>query len=85
MVWIEPWGGDYTILPGQQMMVTVLDPHTKNDQWLTLVETEYNTQVFVEPGEYPEIQLDGCVVEEGHNRQAAISAGVYVDASNYKG
>ncbi len=77
LVWIEPWGGDFTMLPGQKMTVTTRGPDTKDGPWFVLVETEHNTQVFVERGEYPQVQLNGVVVEEGHNRQVAIDAGIY--------
>lgn len=85
VVWIEPWGGDFTILAGQRMTVITTGPGSGSGPWFILVENEYNTQVYVERGEYPEVILDGEVVDVGHNRQAAIDAGVYIDAENYMG
>jgi len=77
VVWIEPWGEDYTLLPSDKVLVATTDSDTRTGSWFTLVETEGNTQVYVERGEYPRVLMNDIPVECGHNRQAAIDAGIY--------
>lgn len=77
IVWIEPWGRDYTMLPKQKLIVTTTGSATESGPWFSLVETEGNTQVYVERGDDPLVEVDGVPVECGHNRQAAKEAGVY--------
>ena len=77
IVWIEPWGEDYTMLPKQKLVVTTTGPDSDSGPWFALVETEGNTQVYVERGAYPQVEVDGVPVECGHNRQAAQAAGVW--------
>ena len=77
IVWIEPWGDDYTMLPKQKLTVTTSGPDSGSGPWFALVETDGNTQVFVERGDYPQVEVDGIRVEGGHNRQAAKDAGVW--------
>ena len=124
VIWMEPWGADYTLLPNQKLLVTASDSSSGSGPWFLLVETEGNTQVTVERGSvrpkltrtprfpvcrvvvdfvrsivravfgrrlehgsypfdeieiglYPLVQIDGVDVECGHNRQAAIDAGIW--------
>ena len=77
IVWIEPWGDDYTLLPKQKFTVTTTGPESGSGPWFALVETDGNTQVYVERGAYPLVEVDGIRVEGGHNRQAAKDAGVW--------
>ncbi|RLS42702.1 MAG: hypothetical protein DWH81_03910 [Planctomycetota bacterium] len=85
VVWIEPWGGDVTLLPKQRLTISTTGPNSTNPATFTLTEDEYNTQVYVETFSFPELLLEGTPVKEGHNRQAAIDAGVYIDSDNYMG
>lgn len=78
VVWIEPWANDVTLLPGQRLVVTNHSSELAEKPHFVLVETDGNTQVYVEHGDYPELLLDGVPPDEcGHNRQAAIDAGIY--------
>ena len=77
VVWIEPWGEDYTLLPGEKFDIATTDSNAGDGPYFCLVETNGNTQVFVERGNDPQLQIDGIAVECGHNRQAAIDAGIF--------
>ena len=77
VLWIEPWGEDYTLLPGQELKVTVTSSKSNTDPPFELVETEGNTQIYCDLREYPKIFVDECSVECGYNRQAAIDAGIF--------
>lgn len=79
VVWIEPWAIDVTVLPGQQLVITNQSSLPSDKPHFILVETDGNTQVYVEHGDYPQLLLDGMLVDCGHNRQAAIDAGVHPD------
>jgi len=54
-VWIEPWGKDYTLLLGETFLVPTSDSIDGTAPWFNLVETEGNTQVFVERGTSPKL------------------------------
>ncbi|MCB9925404.1 MAG: hypothetical protein H6822_24815 [Planctomycetaceae bacterium] len=77
IVWIEPWGEDYTILSGEKFIISTVGSDADTGPWFALVETGGNTQVYVERGSYPQVELDGVQLECGHNRQAAVAAGIW--------
>lgn len=77
VVWIEPWGEDYTLLPGEKLLITTSDSNDGITPVFNLVETEGNTQVYVERLTYPKLEIDGVAIECGHNRKAAIDAGIF--------
>lgn len=77
VVWIEPWAEDYTMLSKDKLRVTTTATDTREGPWFALVETNGNTQVYVEFGDYPQVFINGSVVECGHNRQVAIEAGIW--------
>ena len=79
IIWIEPWGDDYTLLSNQKLLVTTSGSDSNSGPCFTLVETEGNTQVYVERLVYPQVQIDGDKVECGHNRQAAKDAGLWIE------
>ena len=79
VVWFEPWGEDCTLLPGEKLLVTMSDSSDGTATWFNLVETERNTQVYVERGIYPKLEVDGVAIECGYNRKAAIDAGIFPD------
>lgn len=79
VIWLEPWGEDYILLPGEELIVANKVTDQENGPWFALVETEGNTQCYIERGDYPDLQINGVPVACGHNRQAAIDAGVYPD------
>lgn len=77
LIWIEPWATDITMLPGQTLVVTNTDTGSDDRPWFSLVEFDRNTQIYVERGQFPVLMLDCVSVECGHNRDAAIEAGIY--------
>lgn len=77
VVWIEPWGEDVTLLSGEKLIVSNQSPGATDKPHFVLVETEGNTQLYVEHGDYPELHIDGHRVDCGHNRQAAVDAGIF--------
>ena len=80
LAWVEPWGDDITLLPGQRLIVATQSSCITDHPQFVLVETDGNTQIYVEQGDYPQLLLDGIPVRGGHNRQAAIDAGLYRDS-----
>ncbi|MAT72625.1 MAG: hypothetical protein CMJ58_24340 [Planctomycetaceae bacterium] len=79
IVWIEPWGEDYTMLPKEKLVASTMVSDTDQGPWFAMVETDGNTQLYVERGDYPEVLIDGAKVDCGHNRQAAVDAGIWPD------
>jgi len=74
IVWLEPWGEDYTLLPGEQLDIVCHDDSEQS--WFHVVEHEESTQVYVEGGGYPDVIQSGQRLACGHNRQAALKAGL---------
>jgi hypothetical protein len=77
LVWIEPWGEDYTLLPQQRLIVTSTVSSPIDRPAFALVESDTGTQLYIETGNYPELLVDGIPVVCGHSRQAAIDAGLW--------
>jgi hypothetical protein len=81
VVWVEPWPDDYTLLPGESLEIHVRSSVAQ--PWFNVVETDRNTQVYVElpPSDLMnakvEVYQGTQLLSVGHNRQAAIDAGVY--------
>jgi hypothetical protein len=76
-VWVEPLGEDYTMLPGERIEIVVRD--RKAHPWFTLVETDGNTQAYIEGAQCTDFDViqEGKRLECGHNRQAALDAGLW--------
>jgi hypothetical protein len=79
IVWIEPWGEDYTMLVKDKLRIATTSADTSDAPWFSLVETNGNTQVYVERGDYPQVFINDSVVRCGHNRQVAIDLGIFPD------
>jgi hypothetical protein len=82
VIWVEPWADDYTLLPGESLEIHV---HTPVGQpWFNVVAHGRHTQVYVEvpPSDLMnaririEVYQGTQLLQPGHNRQAAIDAGV---------
>ena len=80
VIWVEPWPNDFTLLPGESLEIHVRSSTAQ--AWFNVVETDRNMQIYVE---LPPSDLMSAVVEvyqgtqmlqSGHNRQAAIDAGI---------
>ena len=78
VVWIEPVGNDYTLLPGERLELVAHDPSML--PWFSVVERFSATQVYiVTPNPmhtiFVVLQAGGELIV-GHNRNAAIAAGI---------
>jgi hypothetical protein len=74
IVWVEPWGEDYTLLPGEELELLCRDD--TEQPWFHVVEWEDGSQIYVEQGGYFEVLQQGKRIECGHNRQAGQEAGL---------
>ncbi|MBX7166830.1 MAG: hypothetical protein K1X74_10900 [Pirellulales bacterium] len=79
VIWVEPWPHDFTLLPGESIEIHV---HSSTAQaWFHVVETDRNTQIYVELPPSDLITAEVKVfqgtrlLQSGHNRRAAIDAG----------
>ena len=71
VVWIEPWGGDFTLLPGDTFEIVATDLATR--PCFSIVEQEDGTQIYVEVPdpthcEY-EVLHGGTRLPVGYHRQ----------------
>jgi hypothetical protein len=90
VIWLEPWAEDFTLLPGEEFEIVAQDK--AKQPWFALVEWPDATQVYVESlsgwdaqdgakayqqtvGCF-EVLQDGNRLECGHNRKAALDAGL---------
>jgi hypothetical protein len=87
---LEPWADDFTLLPGEEFEIIARDK--VKQPWFALVESPDATQVYVESlscwdsedgaAAYEQsvgcfdVLRDGKRLECGHNRQAALDAGL---------
>jgi hypothetical protein len=74
IIWVEPWAEDFTLLPGERL--EIISQGDSAQPWFQVVEQEQSTQVYVMGGDYDVLQ-NGTRLQGGHNRQAAIDAGLY--------
>jgi len=66
---VEPWGADYTVLPGQQLRLQVSGEGAPSH--FSLQHSSDGFQLVWEAGSsYPDVFMDGVPVECGHNREA---------------
>jgi hypothetical protein len=81
LVYIEPWAGDYTLLPGESLEI-----HARNSTvlpWFNIVEHAKCIQAYIEVPAFElrnttfEVYQEGKPIECGHNRQLAIATGIY--------
>jgi hypothetical protein len=80
IVWVEPWGEDYTLLPKERLEIVVQS--TLETPWFNVIEHADSTQVYIEgqsnegqPNDYDALQM-GKKILCGHRRQAALDAGL---------
>jgi hypothetical protein len=90
VIWMEPWAEDFTLLPGEEFEIVAHD--RAKQPWFALVEWQDATQVYVESLSGWDVQdgakmyeqtvacfevlQDGNRLEGGHNRKAALDAGL---------
>jgi hypothetical protein len=77
IVWVEPWGEDYTLFPGQWLEIVARGE--SEVPRFDVVEYEEGFQVWVEGCAFDyDVLQDGARVECGHQRQAALDAGLKI-------
>jgi hypothetical protein len=74
IVWLEPWAEDYTLLPGET--VEFVSRSNSELPWFHLDEWPESTQVYLQAGDYPVVHSNGVRLQCGHNREAALKAGL---------
>ena len=88
IVVVEPWGEDFTLLPGEQLDIVVWD--IASQPWFNIYEHADFTAAWVEEQAIEPDQArghethsfgynvwqNGVLLECGHQRQAALDAGV---------
>jgi hypothetical protein len=67
-VYVEPWGADFTLLPGQSLEIIAYGEHTL--PWFELVQSEGTMQIHCEGSCTFEATQAGKTLECGHNRPA---------------
>jgi hypothetical protein len=81
-IWVEPVGEDFTLLPGESL--EIISRGNKTPSYFSVVETEGNTQAYIEnKADGFDVLLDFDVLQGGHklkcghNRKAALDAGLW--------
>ncbi len=69
IVAVEPWGADFTLLPGESL--DVIATGDKVEPWFQVVEDVGISQVFCEDASSFEVTQDGVALECGHKRQSS--------------
>jgi hypothetical protein len=67
VIYVEPWAGDYTLLPGEEVVVLALS--NTGIPWFNLVESEGATQIYCEETDDFKVLQGGRQLNCGHNRQ----------------
>ncbi len=67
VVYVEPWGEDYTLLPNEKLEI-IAQPSDDIAPWFYIVESDVYTQVYCEATCDFEIWQEGQRLECGHNR-----------------
>ena len=77
IVWIEPWGEDYTLMPGEELqIVATIDyqnwPPRPDDAaaFFDIVENDGSTQVYCEKTNDVKVMQGDRELEIGHQRQS---------------
>ena len=67
VVAVEPWGEDFTLLPGEGLEIQAFGKDVV--PWFHCVECEGASQVYCEEAVYFMVSKGGTQLECGHNRQ----------------
>lgn len=67
VVYVEPWGRDYTLLAGEELEISAFG-HERSP-WFSLVEWDDATQVYCEGAWEAVVQQAGKEIQCGHKRQ----------------
>ncbi len=66
LVAVEPWGNDYTLLPGEELEV-VAESDTDEMPWFIVAESNGDTAVWCEETDVFTVLQGGVELECGHN------------------
>ncbi len=67
ILWLEPWGEDYGMMPGDEFEIIPID--AGEDFHFHLAFTDKDIRVYVEgQALYAQIYHNGKIIECGHNR-----------------
>jgi hypothetical protein len=69
VVVVEPWANDYTLLPGEELVVVAFGE--RPTPWFNVVEWNNTTQVYCEDTANFKVLQGDRELECGHNRQAS--------------
>ena len=77
IVWVEPWGEDYTLLPKEELEIIARNPLRM--PWFKVSEEAASTVVSIEgeTNDYDVLQM-GAKIPCGHRRQDALDAGLSI-------
>ena len=68
IVAVEPWADDYTLLPGEELVVIAYGKNTV--PWFYIVEWDDTTQVYCQETADFKVMQGERELECGHNRQS---------------
>lgn len=68
VIFVEPWGEDYTLLPGEEVEIVAFSDSTVAK--FHLVEWDEMSQVYCNEASSFQVLQAGSQLECGHNRQA---------------
>jgi hypothetical protein len=66
VVYVEPWGSDYTLLPQEKLQVVAFG--STRTPWFTFAEADDAIQVYCEDADDFQVYQDGKLLECGHQR-----------------
>jgi hypothetical protein len=67
IVAVEPWAGDYTLMPGEKLEVVAFGKSAV--PWFIVVEWDNTTQVYCENADDYRVMQDNRQLDCGHQRQ----------------
>jgi hypothetical protein len=67
VVYVEPWADDYTLLPGEELVIFA-DSDAEEHPWFNVVESTNATQVYCEATSGFSVWQNGRELACGHNR-----------------
>jgi len=67
IVVVEPWANDYTLLPGEELVIVAFDD--RQVPWFHVREWDGTTQVYVQVGADFKVWQGKNELQCGHNRQ----------------
>ncbi len=76
IIWVEPWGEDYTLLAKQKLEIVARS--SSEQPYFHLIEHKDSTVAYLEGTSDYDVLQGGFRIECGHQRQAALDAGLKI-------